>query len=302
MPKSIFDSDSERKVFARLNRKWSRYVDVYPHIPVRNVLGFNELRALDISENAKEYLQKTEFDYVVCEQGSSIPRLAVEFDGLGHGFSRDGNYIPLTTPINDRYRKLKLDAKLSACEALGFSLVIVSYPETKPLWQNEDALMILDAIIGEVLASIKTSEQINQQMDYISTTLEQDPTGETTDWALFNIEMESQFTNNPIRRRTAEMHTKIPIHGYGVRFLRDRPGYVGGCFYMTGGVHFEQGVSRMQVLLSVDIYLRDLNCIGCSSAQLLESVGEYLLARKALRDVSTDRAKWQELLQSAPWV
>ena len=163
MRKPLFDSASERNVFTRLDRRWSRYVDIYPHIPVRNVLGFEELRSLDIPARAQDYLQKTEFDFVVCEQGSSIPQLAVEFDGIGRGFSRDGSYVPCVTPISDAHRKLKLDRKLFACEALGFPLVIVSYPETMPLWEGENALMILDAIIGEILTAVRTSEDVNQQ-------------------------------------------------------------------------------------------------------------------------------------------
>lgn len=302
MRKPLFDSKSEKRVFTRLDQRWSRYVDIYPHIPVRNVLGFEELRSLDISDRAKDYLLKTEFDFVVCEQTSAIPQLAVEFDGIGHGLSRDGGYVPVVTPINDRHRKLKLDAKLSACEALDFPLVIVSYPETEPLWESEDALMILDAIIGEVLGAIHTSEVVTEHMDEISSALEHDQSGEDAGWKLFDIEMESQLTRNPIRRKTAELSKKIPVSGLEMQSLRDRPGYVGGRFTIQGGIHVERGIFRMQDLVSVDVYLRDLNCPGCSAPALLESVGEYLLVRKALHKVGINATAWRDLMQSAPWV
>jgi len=302
MLRPLFDSKSEKNVFARLDRRWSKYVDVYPHIPIMNVLGFEEVRLLDIPARAKDYLQKTEFDFVVCEKESSIPQLAIEFDGIGHGFSRDGSYVPVATPINDPHRKLKLNAKLSACEALNFPLVIVSYPETMLLWEQQDALTILDAIIGEILAANRTSEDINQQMANLSSTFVQDPTGEAADWALFNIEMENQLECNPIHRRTADMRKKIPISGSAVEFLRDRDGYIGGRFSIYGGIECGRGVDRVQPLVSLEVYLRDLNCMGCSSQSLLESVGEYLLIRKALREVGPDPVAWHKLLESAPWV
>ena len=94
----------------------------------------------------------------------------------------------------------------------------------------------------------------------------------------------------------------MPIGGTGVEFLSDAHGYVGGRFSINGGIHAERGVFRRQVLVSVEIYVRDINCTGCSSDSLLESVGEYLLALKALHDVGLDRAAWRKLMQSVPWI
>ena len=151
MSSSIFDSESERRAYFTVSTHWSRFLDVYPHIPVRNALGYERLKGLSIQEKARQYLLKTEFDFVVCDTCGS-PILAVEFDGLGHGFSRDGTYVQITE-TEDPYRTLKLNTKISACEECGLPVVVVSYPETERSFDPDCPVTVLDAIIGEVLTA-----------------------------------------------------------------------------------------------------------------------------------------------------
>ncbi|MBN1227636.1 MAG: hypothetical protein JXA79_11645 [Deltaproteobacteria bacterium] len=105
---------------------------------------------MPIQDKAKDYLLKTEFDFVVCNH-FGVPILAVEFDGLGHGFSHDGAYVQITD-TKDPYRKLKLDTKISACEECGLPVIVVSYPEAEKSFNPDCQITVLDAIIGEVLS------------------------------------------------------------------------------------------------------------------------------------------------------
>src|SRR5688572_30471528 len=130
MKKSLFDSDAEKSVFKTLTSRWARYAELYPQVPVRKVLGYEAIRQLELPEKATNYLLSAEFDFVACYRGSSQPFLAIEFDGMGGGYSHDWKYVPIATPINDPYRSLKLDRKLEACQILCIPLIIVSYPET----------------------------------------------------------------------------------------------------------------------------------------------------------------------------
>lgn len=90
MNRSIFDSASERKIFNRLKTYWNQYVDVFTQIPVKSVIGYNEVVKFSNSEKALDFLLKTSFDFVICELGTGIPILVIEFDGLSGGFSTDG--------------------------------------------------------------------------------------------------------------------------------------------------------------------------------------------------------------------
>jgi hypothetical protein len=149
MKRSIFDSESEKRLHKKLISRWSRYVEVYPQIPVRNVIGYHEIKTLDMPEAAKNYLLNTAFDFVVCELNTSIPILVIEFDGIGLGFSQDEKYIPKVIPINDPHIKLKMERKLEACTFFMVPLVVLSFYECEVINQSNEMLMVLDAVIGK---------------------------------------------------------------------------------------------------------------------------------------------------------
>jgi hypothetical protein len=272
---------------------------VFPHIPVRNALGgYDKVKNLSVSNKAKEYLLKTEFDFVVCDRSAS-PILAVEFDGLGHGFSRDGKYFQ-RVPTTDQYRQLKLDAKISACEWCDLPIVIVSYPETEPAAFGPDCpVTVLDAVIGEVLAGRKRQQLVD--LDQLGEALENDPSGETADCYLLEIEVLAE-QENPIRRRVKHMQTELPVSfGLQIHPLNDRPGYVGARQSILGGISLCGQDSRQQVLLNYDAYVRPVNCSGCDAFDLANLLAEYGLARKALNTVGKSKEAWQKRLEETPW-
>ena len=115
--------------------------------------------ALPVPKRQREYLLRTEFDFVVTEKDTGIPFLAIEFDGLGHGFSRNGEYISRVTALHDPYRKLKIEAKLNACNFLEFPLIVVSWEELYDFDNVSDAFNVLDGIIGALFAKQKFAER-----------------------------------------------------------------------------------------------------------------------------------------------
>lgn len=302
MAESIFDSKAEKKIYNRLTSLWTRYVDIYPQIPVRKVIGYDKLRTLQLNSNAIGYLLKTEFDFVVCEKTTDKALLAIEFDGVGSGFSCNGKYIIQKEILNDPYRKLKLDTKLRACELSGMPLVIISFPETQLINESNGAITILDAIIGNVRAFLGLQELINLNHNSFSEVMADDPTGEMADYLFLTLEVQSDIENNPIGRKTREMFRLLPITQMEhIEMLKDRPGYIGSRKIIRGGFKLTSEYSEEKILLSTSIYVRELNCIGCNSWVLADCIAEYCLAKQALEKVGTDPNAWQKLSDETPW-
>jgi hypothetical protein len=242
-------------------------------------------------------LLKTEFDFIVCDRSAS-PILAIEFDGLGHGFSRDGKYVQLVE-TNDQHRQLKLDAKINACESCDLPIVIVSYPESEPTFDTDCPVTVLDAVIGEVLESRKHKELVN--LEQLGDAWQSDPSGETADCYLLEIEV-TAGQGNPIRRMIKQIQTELPVSfGLHIHPLDDRPGYVGARQSILGGIELSGNKWRQQVLLSYDAYIRGLNCVECDAFQLANLLAVYGLARKAIRTVGKSVEAWHKLRENTPW-
>ena len=77
--------------------------------------------------NTTSYFFKTSMDYVLCTN-EGRPLLAIDFDGMGRGFDRDGEYVQIEA-TKDRYRKSKFDFKLRYAIDNGFPYHIVASEE-----------------------------------------------------------------------------------------------------------------------------------------------------------------------------
>ena len=301
MPVSIFDSKAERKIYQRLKTVWSKYVCAYPQIPVRKVLGYDDLKGLPIPPGAIDYLLRTEFDFVICEKETDNPVLAIEFDGIGKGFSQNGRYVSRVAVLNDPYRKLKLDAKLRACELSGFPLVVVSFVETDLLEESENAITVLDGIIGEIRETIGLQHLVASHSNLLGDALSRDPSGAAADWIMSGLEVQSAYENNPLRRKSMQIRSKLPISGFDTEFLRDREGYIGVRRSFVGGWELSSNCHKQQILLAASVYMRPFNSIRCDAIAIADCVAEYCLATKARRDIGYDPAAWRKLVQETPW-
>lgn len=144
---SIFDSKKEVSIHKELLDKWSNKVGIHDHVPVRNVIDI--IKVLGLKEQERDFLFKSDFDYVLTEDNQyGKPFMIIEFDGLGYGYSSNGEYVQLEQ-TEDAYRKLKLDCKIKVCEKLGIPIVVISYPEIQ---KYNSSFSILDGIIGTVMA------------------------------------------------------------------------------------------------------------------------------------------------------
>ncbi|UGB30710.1 DUF2726 domain-containing protein [Metabacillus sp. B2-18] len=272
---SIFDSKSEIKVLKQLRSTWTGKVGIYNHVPVANVVNIPNLSGYKKSQI--EYLWKTNFDYVIAseeDKNFGEPLLIIEFDGLGEGYSLDGEYKQLRE-TEDPNRDWKLNFKSQICEESGVPLVIVSYPETELI---DDKFTVIDGIVGEVLADRNFTERFNNEIHVLNKQLKdiQDPELRQHYIEMYGIEreVEEQIKNNPIafesnRLRNLLIKNKI-LNTWGYSFSKD--GFYISCEYFA---NLHNGIQ-----LSEKAQIREVNCRGFESSSLVEEIAQLQLLRK----------------------
>ncbi|MCK4827657.1 DUF2726 domain-containing protein [bacterium] len=300
MNRSIFDSEAEKKLYRKLKSRWSKYVEIYPQIPTRNVIGYHEIKSLDLPKKAIDYLLNTAFDIVVCELQTAVPILVIEFDGIGGGFSQDGQYISKIVPLNDPYRKLKIERKLEACLFSNVPLAVLSFAECEFLNQRSDMLMVIDAIIGQALECQYYKKNYAEHSKALTEALR---FGGKEAAEMYTIEMDVMAEQmNPIKKKINELTNKFPFWTKQIVFPRKKDDdHVEGRFFLRSGSKIVDGKFKQKVLLFVDISMRDVNFAGCDTWQIFNSIGEYCLARKVETTIGFDRESWERAIQQAQW-
>jgi hypothetical protein len=157
---TVFDSASEREIFRSLDSRWSPRLRLYPQLPLAKLIDLEPVDSLP--DNERRFFYSTNVDYTFCEP-SGKPLFAIEFDGIGGGFSSDGVYVPARA-TSDPNRPWKLDFKLRAARAADFPLAVVSFEEAGELSAG-DSLTVLDCLIGRCLAKIREEELIREFLE-----------------------------------------------------------------------------------------------------------------------------------------
>jgi hypothetical protein len=299
MRKSIFDSNTEQKILKRLKTYWINYVDVYPQIPIKNILGFDDIMGLNMKNKAKEYLLKTSIDFVVCELNNGKPILAIEFDGLSGGFSSAGEFIMKSIPDSDKYRKLKMETKLKACEILQFPIVIISYQECELLRESNEMITLLDIIIGDALEKLNYQKNYSNYNQMISSAFEHGGK-ESAELATIEIDIINEQCN-PIKRKIKNITKNFPFWTTQIIFPETKGDELQGRFYLHYGLLTKNNIIYTKKLLFVDISIRQVNTYKSDSLFLFNTIGEYCLAKKAEKMLGKNKVKWEELIEKTEW-
>lgn len=299
MIKSIFDSKSERTIFKRLKTIWSKYVDVFPQIPVRNVIEYHELEKFDKNPKVAEFLLKTSFDFVVCELETGNPILIIEFDGLGGGFSQDGKFFIESAPNKDPYRKLKMDTKLRVCSEFRIPMIVVSYNESNLLSESGDWISILDAIIGDAIEKRAHEKNYSKYMGMLSEAYEFGGQ-ESVDLATIEIEMVNE-RYNPIKRKIREITSKFPRWSTQIVFPQEEEDWLIGKFKLTSGFKTEGKDFYQKKMMEIELKIRKVGVFKSDNIFLFNTIGEYCLARKVEKELGSDLKKWTELDRKTEW-
>ena len=201
---SIFGSKSEGMGFRSIERAWGEDYKVYPQVPLA-VLFTHDRRW----RGTRDFFYKTSVDYVLCTN-EGRPILAIDFDGMGGGFDRDGEYVQIE-PTSDRYRKKKFDIKLRYSQQHDFPYHIVSSEEFRFLGDGIK-LTVVDGIIGSVIAKKhfldrapsfveEHAEEIDRQPGWYRSEFIQD--------LLTSLEVDCDAEHNKIFQKTCQIRNQV---------------------------------------------------------------------------------------------
>jgi hypothetical protein len=142
----IFGSPSERRAFEAITAQLPEGWTLFPNVPLPQIV---EAERNELKNREWDFYLKTSIDFVRTAP-SSEPSMALEFDGLGEGFSLGDTYIQ-AQPTTDRYRSLKLNFKLRLCREVDLPLLIISFKEVRVLRPGE-ARLLVHSIVGQHIA------------------------------------------------------------------------------------------------------------------------------------------------------
>ena len=202
---SIFGSRGEEDGFRSIEHSWGADYALYPQFPLSALIAPD----CKLPKDEWDLFLKTSIDYVLATK-EGHPILAIDFDGMGGGFDRDGEYVQVRA-TRDPNRKRKFDWKLSFAEQNGFPYHIVSSREFSHLGQGIE-LTVVDGIIGAVIANKSFLESapsfleehadaIEDQVDWYKSEFIQD--------LLMGLEIECEAENSKIWRKKCEVMAQI---------------------------------------------------------------------------------------------
>jgi len=230
---TVFGSKEEKRYFRKLQKTWGEKLNIYHNMPFLNVFtARDELvdtngNIFKLSEHEYDKLKKTSIDFVVCDKNDK-PKACIEFDGLLQGFNIGTSYIISEEKIERKGRREFLELKLRVAHGSLFPYFILGSEQFKGM-ADSVYLTIADALIGEVLSTQDRIANIDSGFnpsDYGYTDEEFDNLDEERkkgfieDW-IFNIEIEADYSNNPIFQKVAELMSETKSTGHTITFLND---------------------------------------------------------------------------------
>ncbi len=303
--KSVFGSKSEKELFSNLHTRWGARFDLWPSLPFSQIIDFPKLGTY-ISEKERDFLFKTSVDYTLCTK-TGAPILSIEFDGLGKGFSKKGEYI-LQQETPDPYRKLKLDAKLKIAQKENYPFCVVSFDESKTLDQDID-LTIVDGIIGQVLAQKEFRESVETLYENNRDNIESLPSYAQHEYVqdlVLDAELLAELKWDPIAELAAkfeyEAFERGIIKSYKTEYLNDPELPEGDPFQdltvLEGRINAIKSAVRVGCRIIVDtpriaiietVWLRNFGDTLISPLHIATNIAELLASKKALDLIGNPR-------------
>ena len=210
--KSVFASKAEGDGFRSIEHEWGDTYRILPSFP------FSALFEPDKSIRDTSHLfYKTSVDYVLCTKPGK-PLLAIDFDGLGYGHNRNGEYVQMRK-TEDPYRKLKFDFKLKYAERCEFPYYVVSYDEFEPMGETPN-MAVVQGIIGYVIAKIDFQTRIEEEVRLHQSSIEALPAHEQYEYIgdmVSDLEYGSWLEHSPMEKRIGEVFNEIAKLGGEVK-------------------------------------------------------------------------------------
>jgi hypothetical protein len=296
--KSVFGSIGEKELFTSLRTQWGSKFDLWPSLPFAQIIDVGTIGHY-LKEKERDFFLKTNIDYTLCTR-SGRPILSIEFDGLGKGFSRRGEYVQQETAA-DPHRKLKLDLKLKIAQNENYPFFVVSFDESRVLDQVTN-LTIVDGIIGQVLAKQEFRESIQTLYEDYRDRIESLPPSSKHEYVqelVWDAETLAELKWDPIAVSAAkyehEAFEKGIIKSYKTEYLNDPELPDGDPF--TDLVVLEKRIAGMKNAVRVGcriiadtpkiaiietVWLRNFEDAIVSPLHIASNIAELLVFKRAL--------------------
>lgn len=301
---SIFGSKSEYKLFRSLQHRWSKEFDLWTSLPLSSIVEL-EKNETALNDKEKKFFYKTNIDYTLCTK-SGIPILSIEFDGLGKGYSRNGEYIQIDK-TKDPYRKFKLDLKLKIARKLNYPLYVISFEESKEI-APEISLSIVDGIIGQVLAKKEFKEKIKNYINECHETIDSLPRDYRDEYIqdlIVTAETLAELEKDPIAKLASKYeHESIEkgvVKNYKIEFLTDPPLPNGDIFKDPGVVEkrikkFGNSerigcritINTSKIIIIKTLWLRNFRDIFISPEHIAENICKIIAFRKLIDSIKME--------------
>jgi hypothetical protein len=145
---TIFGSKSERRAFEAIDKHLPSGWRLYGNTPLSQIV---EIRKDELTEKKWNYYLKASVDFVLTNP-THEPALAIEFDGLGEGYSSGKRYILERQFEEDPYRELNINFKLDVCYSVGLPLIVISFEEIEHI-TDDDTLSVVNSMVGLHIAT-----------------------------------------------------------------------------------------------------------------------------------------------------
>lgn len=216
---SIFGSRSEADGFRSIENTWGEQYRLIPQFQ------WSALFDPDPSwRGTSNLFFKTSVDYLLSTIDGQ-PLLAIDFDGMGGGYDRNGQYVPKRI-TEDPNRKTKFDFKLRWARANDFPYHIVASREFEQLGDGTD-LTVVDAIIGTIIARKHFRERLQFLTQEHASEIESQPSWYRHEYIqdlVTDLETQCDIEHNPVVRKTLEVWSQIAeITGGGYFGCSHRP-------------------------------------------------------------------------------
>ena len=212
--KSVFGSNGEKRGFESIERTFGEEYRLFSNFPFSALFEPDET----IRDTAN-FFYKTSIDYLLSTKLGK-PLLAIDFDGLGKGFSNMdfdlASFRPRVRYIevektNDKNRKVKFDFKLRYAMKNYFPYYVVASEEFEHLDRDID-LTIVHALIGRELFKSDIRLRIQSLVDGESDVINELSPSEQQEHiqqSVWGAEIESELEHDPIIRKTLEVERHI---------------------------------------------------------------------------------------------
>ena len=204
----VFGSVSEERGFRSIERSWGNDYRLFPQLPFSALFEPD-----DTIHDTSNFFFKTSIDYTLCTKAGN-PLLAIDFDGMGHGFNKNGEYVKVRE-TTDRYRKIKFDFKIRYAERYNFPYHIISYDEIEPIGEDLN-LTIVDGVIGYTVARMDFKQKIQESVRHEAHIIDSLPPYERQEYIqglVTDQEILSKFEHDPIVKRTLQVGSELLKQG-----------------------------------------------------------------------------------------